>query len=106
MVREIEVVRVYISEEDQGRRRNLMQEIFSRLHDEHRVHGVTVFRGIAGFGAKGQVHAADLLRLHADLPLVVEFFDDAENVSAALDWLRTLVAPEQIVHWSAFTAEN
>lgn len=105
MSREIKVVRVYISEEDQGKRQNLMREIFSRLHDEHRVHGVTVFRGIAGFGAKGQIHAADLLRLHADLPLVVEFFDEPGNVSAALEWLRTLVAPEHIVHWTAFTAE-
>ena len=76
MDREMILVRIYLSEADQGRRHNLLDEVMELLHDRHRVHGVTVFRGIAGFGAKGVVHSADLLRLAQRLPLVVEFFDE------------------------------
>lgn len=97
----VKVVRIYLSEIDKANEHNLMNEIVRRLQDEHKVHGVTVFRGIAGFGAHGQMHSADLLRLHADLPLVVEFFDRPEIVEEALQWLSTLVHPEYIIVWDA-----
>lgn len=97
----VKVVRIYISETDKVDNHNLMKEIVRRLQDEHKVRGVTVLRGIAGFGAHGQVHAADLLRLHADLPLVVEFFDHPETVEEVLQWLSTLVPPGHIIVWDA-----
>lgn len=101
MEKEVKVVRIYISETDHGRRKSLMQEIFSLLHDQHQVHGVTVFRGIAGFGSKGEVHSADLLRLTADLPLVIEFFDEPQIVDAAIKLLNGLVPSGHLVHWTA-----
>lgn len=95
----IKFVRVYLSEAEKSNNHNLMQEIFRRLHDEHKIHGVTVFRGIAGFGRHGQVRAADLLRINVNLPLVVEFFDDPEAVDEALVWLQEKVPPGHIVIW-------
>ncbi len=97
----ISMVRIYITEGDKREGHNLMQEIFSHLHDEHRVHGVTVFRGIAGFGAKGTVHSADLLRMTVHLPLVLEFFDEPEVVDKVMPFLRKLVPPGHIVRWQA-----
>ncbi len=41
--REVLVVRVYLTEGEK-----LLKQILSDLHDDHRVQGVTVFRGIAG----------------------------------------------------------
>ncbi len=93
------MVRIYLSEADQGRKKNLLAEIMSILHDRHKVHGVTVFRGIAGFGRKGEVHSADLLRLNVHLPLVVEFFDEPAIVEAALATLDDLVPPGHVVSW-------
>ncbi len=101
MIKDILMVRVYISEADHGRHRTLFEEIFSLLHDEHRVHGVTVFRGIAGFGKKGEVHSADLLRLTARLPLVIEFFDEPAVAQEAVKTIRGLVPPGHIVTWHA-----
>lgn len=92
-------VRIYLSESDTRNSHNLMQEIFRRLHDEDKIHGVTVFRGIAGFGRHGQVHSADLLRLNANLPLVIEFFDDAQAVDEAMVWLTDLVPLGHIAIW-------
>jgi uncharacterized protein len=98
---EVTVVRIYISEADHGRRRNLMREILALLRDQHKIHGVTVFRGVAGFGASGEVHAADLLRLTADLPLVVEFFDEPTLVDAAVTALNGLIPEGHMISWSA-----
>ena len=99
MDKEMLLVRIYLSEADQGRRHNLLDEIMAKLHDEHRVHGVTVLRGIAGFGAKGTVHSADLLRLTQRLPLVVEFFDEPAVVKQALAALQTLIPSGHVISW-------
>jgi hypothetical protein len=78
-----------------------MREIFSVLRDRHAVQGVTVFRGVAGFGASGEVHANDILRLTVDLPLVIEFFDEPEVAETAIHLLDDLVPGEHIVSWPA-----
>jgi PII-like signaling protein len=83
------MVRIYLSEADHGKRRALMQEILTLLHDRHAVQGVTVFRGIAGFGASGEVHADDLLRLNVDLPLVIGLLDDLVPKAHIISWLAT-----------------
>ena len=68
MSNDLLMVRIYLSEADHGKRKTLMQEILTLLQDRHAVQGVTVFRGIAGFGAGGEVWADDILRLNVDLP--------------------------------------
>lgn len=98
---EVTVVRIYLHEADHGRRKNLMQEILNILQDQHRVQGVTVFRGIAGFGDTGEVRAADILRIMVDLPLVIEFFDQPAIVEAVLGLVRSLVPKDRIISWSA-----
>jgi PII-like signaling protein len=98
---EILMVRAYLSEADHGRRRRLMEEILTLLRDRHAVQGVTVFRGVAGFGASGAIHADDLLRLNVDLPLVIEFFDEPRVAEAAIALLTDLVPGGHIVSWPA-----
>lgn len=101
MATEVTMVRVYIKEADHGKRGNLMREIVRMLHDQHRVAGFTVFRGIVGAGSSGEVHAADLLRLAVDLPVVIEFFDQPRVVEAAIKLIREVVPGQHIVSWPA-----
>lgn len=98
---EVTVVRIYLKESDHGQKRSLMEEILNILQDQHRVHGVIVFRGIAGFGSSGAVHSADLLRLMVDLPLVIEFYDQPAVADAAVKLLSNLVPAGHIVQWRA-----
>jgi uncharacterized protein len=101
MATDVLMVRIYLSEADHGRRKTLMREIFSLLHDRHAVQGVTVFRGVAGFGPDGEVHADNMLRLTVDLPLVIEFFDEPAAAEAAIHLLDDLVPGGHIVSWPA-----
>lgn len=98
---DVMVVRIYLREAEHGKRKTLMQEVLGLLHDQHRVQGVVVFRGIAGFGDSGEVHAADLLRLNVDLPIVVEFFDRPEVAEAALRALDSMIPTKHILCWHA-----
>jgi PII-like signaling protein len=101
MSSEVTVVRIYLHETEHGRRTTLQEEILTLLHDQHRVQGVTVFRGIAGFGASGMVHAADLLRLTVDLPVVIEFYDKPDVAEAAMELLNGLVPEGHMIWWRA-----
>lgn len=93
---EVTVVRIYLTEAQAK-----LSPLLKRLHTVEKVRGVTVFRGISGFGPSGVMHTASLLDLSLDLPVVVEFFDAPARVSAILEHLAALVAPGHIVHWRA-----
>lgn len=71
------------------------------LHDEENITGVTVLRGIAGFGADRQVHTSSLLDLSLELPLVLEFYDEPEKVANAITKLQTRLGLKHIVSWTA-----
>ena len=100
-MKNVTVARVYLREGDKADGHNLMRELLRLLQDTHQVHGVTVFRGVAGFGAHGEVHADDVLRLNVPLPLVVEFYDVPDAVAAVLPRIRELVPAGHIVCWQA-----
>lgn len=53
--------------------------------------GATVLRGSIGYGANSVIHRAELWRLSADLPVVIEVVDDAEKVSALVERLESML---------------
>ena len=87
-------VRIYLTEGE-----GLMQDLLQRLHDEEQVQGVTVFRGISGFGKSGKLHSSSLLDMSLDLPLVIEFFDVPQKVDNILKHIRGAIEPGHIVSW-------
>jgi PII-like signaling protein len=88
------MVRVYLSEGDHE-----LEPLLKCLHDELRVRGVTVTRGVTGFGRSGHVHTVGLIDLSLDLPLVVEFFEEPHKVEQALRRLGDFVEPGHVVTW-------
>lgn len=92
----VTMVRVYFTE---GRKH--MEPIIQYLHEIAKVKGVTVFRGIYGFGQSGSLHSSSLVDLSLDLPLVIEFFDEPKRVDGILKELNQKIDPGHIVIWSA-----
>lgn len=92
---DVRCVRVYLTEHDK------YQRLLAHLHDQEKVRGVTVFRGISGFGKSGHMHSAQLIDTLLDLPIVIEFFDEPERVDTIIAHLRKLVPPGHIMSWPA-----
>ena len=87
-------VRIYLTEGN-----GQMEDLLRRLHDDEKVQGVTVFRGISGFGKSGKIHSSGLLDMSLDLPLVIEFFDVPVKVGNILEHIRKDIEPGHIVSW-------
>jgi PII-like signaling protein len=93
---EVTMVRIYLHEADAH-----LSELLEYLHDDSKVRGVTVFRGISGFGVSGEIHSSKLLDMSLDLPVVVEFFDVPEKANEIISELNNKIKPGHIVYWSA-----
>lgn len=93
---DVTMVRIYLHEAKAH-----MAELMQYLHDESKVHGVTVFRGITGFGTSGKFHSATLIDMSLDLPVVIEFYDKPDKVRGIIEHLNTRVKPGHIVYWPA-----
>lgn len=93
---QVTMVRIYLTEAQK-----LIDTLLKRLHDWEKVRGVTVFRGISGFGRSGVMHSSKLLDMSLDLPVIVEFFDEPDKVASILEHLSSMIDPGHIVSWPA-----
>lgn len=93
---DVTVVRIYWREG-----KGSLQAMLERLHEEEQVRGVTVFRGVAGYGGSGKLHTNTLVDLSLELPLVIEFFDTPERAAKIIDDLHDTIGPGHIVSWPA-----
>jgi hypothetical protein len=92
----VTVVRIYLHEA-----KSHQEKLLRYLHDESRIRGVTVFRGVTGFGMAGKYHTSTLLDLSLDLPVVIEFFDEPEKVRKIIEHLNSFIKPGHMIYWSA-----
>jgi hypothetical protein len=86
------LLRIFIGESDRekGRDRPLYEAIVHRAREAH-LAGATVLKGPMGFGRHSRLHAAKLLELSTDLPIVIEIVDAEEKVRAFLPVVDELV---------------
>lgn len=98
---EVTVVRLYLTEGEAQ-----LESLLKRLHDWEKLKGVSVFRGIAGFGDSGEIHTSKFIDLGMELPLVVEFFDTPEKVSQIMEHIAATVKPGHMLSWSALVNEH
>ncbi len=97
-LKNVTMVRVFLTEGD-----HLQKKILDYLHDEIQVKGVTIFRGISGYGASGHLHTSSLVDLSLDLPIVIEFFDEPDKIEKALPFLHEKLDAGHFTCWSAQT---
>jgi PII-like signaling protein len=77
------LLRLFIGEHDRWDGKPLYEAIVLRARSEGMA-GVTVLRGIEGFGAASRVHTSRLLELSSDLPIVVELVDTEDKIAGIL----------------------
>lgn len=84
------LLRIFVGESDLHDGRPLYQAIVEELR-RRGLAGVTVLRGIEGFGKSSVLHTAHILRLSEDLPIVIECVDRAEKIEAALPTIDEMI---------------
>lgn len=92
----VTIVRVYLTEGE-----HLLSKVLKFLHDQDKVSGVTVLRGIAGFGPGGKMQTSSLVDLSLDLPLIIEFYDLPERAEAVIAHLQQQMGLTHVVSWPA-----
>jgi hypothetical protein len=80
------LLRIFLGEQEHYEGKPLYEQIVLQARQMH-LAGVTVLRGLMGFGAGSHLHTAKLLRLSDDLPIVIEMIDSEEKISALLPFL-------------------
>jgi PII-like signaling protein len=84
------LLRIFIGESDKWGHQSLYEAIVLKARELH-LAGATVLRGPMGFGKASRLHTAKILRLSADLPLVIEIVDAGEKVQSFLPELEKMV---------------
>ena len=85
------LMRVFIGEGDRYEHQPLYEALVELLRNEG-VAGVTVLRGVCGFGAGKVCHSQKLLDLSANLPLVVEVVDSQEKIDSVMPRIDAMMS--------------
>ena len=93
---DVTIVRLYLTEGE-----TQLKNFMKRLRDWEKLRGLTVFRGISGYGESGVIHGADIIDLSLNMPIVIEFFDEDEKINKILDHLRDQIKAGHMLKWSA-----
>lgn len=84
------LLRVFVGETTRVQGRPVFEAIVFKAR-ELGLAGATVLRGIMGYGATSRIHAAHVLSISDDLPIVVEVVDSRENIEKLLPYIDEVV---------------
>jgi len=95
-MKKVTIVRIYLTEGEKQ-----LKNLMKRLRDWEKLRGVTVFRGVSGFGDSGVIRGDDIVDLSFNMPIVVEFFDEDSKINTILEHLNEQIKPGHMLKWSA-----
>ncbi|MCL5286548.1 MAG: DUF190 domain-containing protein [Acidobacteria bacterium] len=84
------LMRIHIGESDKWHGKALYEALIELFRREQ-FSGVTVLRGVGGFGSTSVYHTDKILRLSQDLPIVLEVVEYAERIEKILPKLDEMV---------------
>lgn len=84
------LVRIFIGEDDRWHGKHLYDAIVESLRAND-IAGVTVYRGICGYGAHRRFHKENRLALSRDLPVMLSVIDEEAKILAYLPILEEMV---------------
>ena len=85
------LLRIFVGESDRDSHHPLYESIVLKAREQGMA-GVTVLRGVMGFGKHSVLHTAKILRLSEDLPMVIEIVDSREKVEGFLPHLDAMIS--------------
>ncbi|HMQ69508.1 MAG TPA: DUF190 domain-containing protein [Ignavibacteria bacterium] len=82
------LLRIFVGESDKYEGKNLYSFLVKYLRENH-YSGVTVLRGLTGFGKASKIRSSDLLAISSDLPIVIEIVDTEEKIDLLKEFFDT-----------------
>ena len=82
------LLRIHISETDQYQGKPLYEAIAGKCR-EMKIAGVTVLRGIEGYGETAEIHKAHII--HHDRPIVIMIVDTAEQLAPLISAVEEMM---------------
>ena len=90
------LMRIYVGENDKWNGKPLYEAIVSGLR-AHDIAGVTVYRGILGYGANRRIHKDAALSLSHDRPILLSIVDTEEKLKGFMPILDQMVQQGLVV---------
>ncbi len=84
------LLRIFVGESDKHGHHPLYEAIVLKAREQG-LAGVTVLRGVMGFGKHSILHTAKILRLSEDMPMVIEIVDTLEKLEKFLPLLDEMI---------------
>lgn len=93
---------IYVDEDEKLGKKPLYKVILDFLR-ERDIHGLTLFKGVYGYGPDKKVHSASLLRASENLPLKIEVVETLEKVEDILPELERILTRGMITVTELYT---
>jgi PII-like signaling protein len=84
------LLRIFISENSRCEGKSLYEWI-ARQAQQHGLAGVTIVRGMEGFGSHKEIHSSKMLDMSFNLPIIVHIVDTAEKIEAFVNLLDSVI---------------
>lgn len=81
---------VYVDESDKYKGKPVY-EVLMNIFYKQKIAGVSVFRGVAGYGSDGVFHTSKMLELSTSLPVKIEVVDSEEMITSVLPLISDIV---------------
>ena len=81
---------IYVDETDKARGKPVY-EVVMEICYRNRISGVSVFRGVAGYGGDRIFHTSKIIELSTSLPVKIEVVDSADTITKILPEIAEVV---------------
>jgi hypothetical protein len=103
------LLRIFISENSRCEGKSLYEWI-ARQAQQQGLAGVTIVRGMEGFGSHKEIHSSKMLDMSFNLPIVVHIVDTVEKIENFVNLLDSVIDEGLItvepVHMRAYRSDK
>lgn len=85
-----QILKIYISEDTRYKNHNLYNALVFKLKELNIV-GLTVTRGIAGYGHNKIIYTSRFVEMSSSLPIIIEAVDTKENIERVIPEIKAMV---------------
>ena len=90
------LLKIYVDEDSRYQGHNLYHALVLKLK-EIGLAGVTVTRGLEGYGKNKAIHTTKILDLSSSLPIIIEAIDIPERIEKAIPIVKEMVRKGTII---------